>query len=53
MYKFIYEVKPGDTIVEGGSSTKVVTVDTEICKHHTHINDKDCYDNAAEVFVKD
>lgn len=53
MYKFIYEVKPGDIILEGGNRTTVTQVDTEICKHHTHINGKDCYDNAVEVRVQD
>ncbi len=53
MHKFIFDVKVGDVILEGGSTTKVTQVDTEICKHHTHINGKDCYDNATEVRVKD
>lgn len=53
MYKFVYEVRPGDIIIEGNNRTTVIEVDTAICRLHTHINGKDCYDNATQVRLQD
>ena len=54
MYKLITDVRPGETILEeGGGRTAVKQVDTETCKNKTHINEKDCYENFAEVRVQD
>lgn len=54
MLKSILDVKPGDIIVEGKTTTTTVTkVDTESCKNKVHINDKDCYEVAAVVQTRD
>ena len=53
MFKFISDVVVGDIIIENGNRTTVTKVDFVSCMHKTHINDKDCYENAAQVRVQD
>lgn len=53
MHKSITDIRVGDIILDGGNRTTVVKIDREICKHKTHINDKDCWENFSEVRVQD
>lgn len=54
MFKNITEVKFGDVIIEPtGGRTTVTKVETDVCKHKTHINGKDCYENFTDVRVQD
>lgn len=46
------DLEVGDEIFEGNKPTKVTRLDKRICRHHVHVNDKDCYDNAAVVKVR-
>lgn len=52
MFKTASELQLGDILVEGKTETPVRTLDKERCKNKVHVNDKDCYEAMAEVFVK-
>lgn len=55
MYRNIQDVRPGDVILDGGNRTTVVKheVNPAGCRFKVHVNDKDCYDGAADVRVQE
>ena len=55
MFKNITQVVRGDIIIDSGNRTTVskLEVSPEGCRHSTHVNEKDCYTNAADVRIQD
>jgi hypothetical protein len=53
--KNITDLMPSDVILHGGNRTAVkkVSVSPDGCRHKTHINDSDCYENFTDVMVKE
>lgn len=51
----VEEVRPGNTIFDGGKVIRVISVDRNppLCMHHVHVNGALCWNRGDVVVVND